>query len=168
MNDFVILTADLSGEVFIALESFRQKYFPVERNFIPAHLTLFHQFPREALSDLCTPREEMPILLSDPFFMGQGFAVNASCEGLSLWRASVLKLPFAFSKQDQNLRRLHVTIQNKNPTVKARKDYEAFLAEWKPLSGMVCGLRQWNYLGGPWSLEKIIPFSGSACSQQKL
>lgn len=104
-------------------------------------------------------KEEILVNFEEPFFMGQGFAVRAECEKLLLWRNSVLALAFSFTKQDQNLQRLHVTVQNKKEAKLAKQDYEAFLGEWKPLSGIVRGFRQWSYLGGPWALERIIPFT---------
>ena len=37
-----ILTAEMDEDSFGWLDRLRRRYFPPERNFLPAHLTLFH------------------------------------------------------------------------------------------------------------------------------
>src|ERR1700743_1038120 len=46
----LILTLKLDGESQAFFDAQRQLYFPPERNFLQAHLTLFHQLPDEYIT----------------------------------------------------------------------------------------------------------------------
>ena len=48
----LILTLRFDGEAFARLDDLRRAHFPPERNQIPAHLTLFHALPGEALEEV--------------------------------------------------------------------------------------------------------------------
>lgn len=155
--DTVILTVDLDEGSFQRLNCLRREFYPAEKNLVPAHVTLFHQFPRQGLGDLPAFPAELVVHFGRVFFMGQGFAVEAQCQDLQIWRKQVLDLPLEFSSQDRSLKKLHVTLQNKESPAKAREDFEAFCQKWSPFTGKIFGLRQWRYLSGPWELERVFP-----------
>src|SRR3712207_5253794 len=46
----LILTLRFDERSFAFLQAQRQRFFPPERNLIPAHLTLFHKLPGEHLA----------------------------------------------------------------------------------------------------------------------
>ena len=48
----LILTLELDERSFAFFGAQRRRYFPPERNFIPAHLTLFHALPGEHLPSI--------------------------------------------------------------------------------------------------------------------
>src|SRR4029453_16066199 len=48
----LILTLQLDERSFAFFDSQRRSYFPPERNFIPAHLTLFHHLPGKHLASI--------------------------------------------------------------------------------------------------------------------
>jgi hypothetical protein len=43
MEPIYILTAEMDDDSFAWLNGLRRAHFPVERNFLPAHLTVFHR-----------------------------------------------------------------------------------------------------------------------------
>jgi len=43
METTYILTAEMDDDSFAWLAGLRRRHFPPERNFLPAHLTLFHR-----------------------------------------------------------------------------------------------------------------------------
>ena len=47
-----ILTADLDDASFDLLDVLRRAHFPPERNFLSAHLTLFHRLSPAQIADL--------------------------------------------------------------------------------------------------------------------
>ena len=46
-SDPFILTLEMDGEAFAALDALRRRYYAQERNQVPAHVTLFYRLPRE-------------------------------------------------------------------------------------------------------------------------
>ena len=42
-----VLTLEMDGESFAALDALRRRYYTPERNLVPAHVTLFHRLPGE-------------------------------------------------------------------------------------------------------------------------
>jgi hypothetical protein len=60
-------------------ERMRQRHFPPDRNFIPAHLTLFHKLPGDAiesitrvLGDLARAQAPIPLEAASLRFLGRG------------------------------------------------------------------------------------------------
>ena len=43
----LVLTLEMDGESFAALDALRRRYYAPERNLVPAHVTLFHRLPAE-------------------------------------------------------------------------------------------------------------------------
>ncbi len=164
----LILTLDLDPASFAALDALRRAHFPSARNFIPAHVTLFHALPgeREAevrahLTDVCG--DIPPLALSFPHlrFLGRGVAVEVRSPPLLALRARLAERwrPW-LTRQDQQPWRPHVTIQNKVPPEEARALFEGLSVGWSLTSGQAQGVRPWRYLGGPWEALEPIPFSG--------
>lgn len=144
-----ILTGRLDPESHRILTALRIEYFPEERNFLEAHVTLFHQAPEEIFTEL-TPDFPLEVKFTEAYFTGQGFAVHAQCPELLEWRKKILGAGYDLTRQDQEGKRLHVTIQNKVPGTKAKADFENFQKIWKPFQGLILGIDVWLYAGGPW------------------
>lgn len=144
------MTALIEKEAIDRLDQLRSAYFPKDRNFLKAHVTLFHAAPLELVSVWNLPAKSLDIEFGEPFFIGKGFAVKARCLELCNWRQSLLNSGLAFTAQDLALRQLHVTIQNKVDPVKAKSDFEKFKQVWTPITSRVIGIETWNYENGPW------------------
>ena len=80
----LILTLKLDAPAFAVLDALRRAHFPAERNFIPAHLTLFHALPgehepaiRRALQLACAATPAPALRFERPVFLGRGVALLA-------------------------------------------------------------------------------------------
>lgn len=163
-----ILTLKLDHAAFEVLNGWRQQHFPPERNFLPAHITLFHALPgeqeekiRQVLSPLCVDSPPLSLLYPSLRFLGRGVAVEVECPELITlrqWLAATWQ-PW-LSNQDRQGYRPHVTIQNKVAPDEARCLYEKLRITWKPFRGWGQGLLLWRYLGGPWELVDAFQFQG--------
>ena len=57
----------MDGESFARFDALRRRYYPPERNLVPAHVTLFHQLPGErgardqGAAAARSPRAQRPI-----------------------------------------------------------------------------------------------------------
>lgn len=153
----IIVTALLGPEDFAWADGLRRAHFPVERNQVPAHITLFHHLPPSALDPLKRllaaearapqPAARMTRLLS----LGQGVALGVESPGLSAVRAHVADaLQGLLMPQDQAAWRPHLTIQNKVAPSAARALLLAMRADFRPRPIAIAGLAAWWYRGGPW------------------
>ena len=156
-----IITAELDEGSHRVLSDLRKAHFPSHINFLDAHLTLFHHLPLELVlhEKLDLPNEPFDVNFSQPFFIGTGTAIEAESEELKILR-SRLALTFSshLTAQDKQLKRFHVTIQNKVRSNVAKQFFEQFKTEWTSMDGKVTGLLIWEYLGGPWKLVETKKF----------
>lgn len=163
MEATFILTAELDADSFAWLDGLRLEHFPPERNFLPAHLTLFHrlscaQIARLYLAEL--PDKPMPILFDAPIPLGFGVAVRICSSGLNRVREAVGSVMGGeFSRQDRQPWRPHVTIQNKVTASTAQQLHRALERSFAARKGSVTGLLVWEYLGGPWESVRRLPFN---------
>jgi 2'-5' RNA ligase len=165
-NAPLVLTLKLDRSTFDRFNTLRQQYFPRERNFLPAHITLFHALPgkqnlpiREKLQTLCSETSTMPLQFSQLRFLGKGVAIECSSSDLVQLQKSLMQSwKNWLTPQDQQNYRPHITIQNKVTPEEARQLYEQMLHNWHPLTGTGEGLLLWYYRGGPWELIEEFPF----------
>ncbi|UBF25683.1 2'-5' RNA ligase family protein [Kovacikia minuta CCNUW1] len=162
----LILTLKLDQSTFDYVDRLRQQHFPPERNFIPAHVTLFHALPgdqeiaiSQTLETLCCQTAKVSLQLPTLRFLGRGVAIDvASPELVQLRQTLANSWSQWLSPQDQQGYRSHITIQNKVSSAEARQLYEQLKAEWQPIKGFGEGLLLWYYLGGPWELANEFSF----------
>ena len=162
----LILTLKLDKRTFDVMNGLRQQHFPPERNFLPAHITLFHALPgeaeraiREHLNVFCRQTPAPLLLFSKLRFLGRGVAIEVDSPELNRLRKQLAAVWSAWlSAQDQQGYRPHVTLQNKTTSEEARRLYEALNAVWPQLEGRGEGLLLWRYLGGPWELVEEFAF----------
>ena len=171
----LILTALFDPASQARFEDLRQRHFPPARNFIPAHLTLFHKLPPDKLESIAATvrREaaacaEMRFRTAGPRSLGRGVAVAIDCPGLA---ALQVRLAAGWgdwlSNQDRQGFRPHVTVQNKVDPATAVQTLEALQKpEALPDGGNVVALRLWEYLGGPWRLLGESPFGINSAPQR--
>lgn len=162
MEPTYILTAELDSDTFTWLDGLRRDHFPVERNLLPAHLTLFHRLSASqvsGLNKLATPTAAVPIECSRILLLGFGVAVQIRSPALEQIRDTVRgAMGGEFSQQDRQKWRAHVTIQNKVTATLAKRLHQELENGFVPRHGRVTGLLVWTYLNGPWRLEKRWPF----------
>lgn len=157
-----ILSAEMDQDSFSWLDDLRRRHFPPERNFLPAHLTLFHRLSADQVTRLsCLELPSAPIELRFERldFLGFGVAVDVRCAELARLRdAARTTMGGEVSRQDSEHWRPHVTVQNKVPADAARRLHRALQSSFSERAGTATGLIVWEYLGGPWKLAECLRF----------
>lgn len=162
--DPLILTLKLDATTFAVLDGLRQAHFPAERNFLPAHVTLFHALPdradvRDVLAAACAGVPAMPLTFPKVRFFGRGVAVDVDAPELLRLRKRLAEAWAAdLTPQDRQPYKPHVTVQNKVSPEAARELFVRLSAAWSPLAGCGEGLLLWHYRGGPWELAEEFAF----------
>jgi len=153
----LIVTLILDERSFSFFNGLRQQHFPPERNYLQAHLTLFHHLParepsiRETLEHTAAQYNTLPLQVIQTAFIGNGVAYKIESKELLQLHAS-LQTAWSQWLTPQDKQRLwpHVTVQNKVPAATARVLYEELTAGYKPFTAYGTGLSVWAYKGGPW------------------
>lgn len=162
MTDLVTLALDAESQRYF--EELRQRHFPPERNFIPAHLTIFHTVPRdawvgEALRDAAAAQPALPITVTGVRSLGKGVAyVLRSPELDRLHRGLVERFREVLTAQDRQPFRAHIVVQNKVTPEAARLLLRELDGEFVERRAWATGLDLWHYLGGPWELVERFAF----------
>lgn len=162
----MILTLKLDVESFAFFDSLRRKHFPAERNFLSAHVTLFHNLPgsfREGIeSDLNELRRRYkPFALCFPAwrFLGRGAAIEIESSDLNRLRDELKNKWLEFlTNQDRQKFKPHITVQNKVAPEAARRLLDELSKEWTSRDGAGIGIELWHYLNGPWKLVREFAF----------
>ena len=164
----LILTAKLPPELHRQFTDLRNEHFPPERNYLEAHVTLFHAIPPQCeaeacgyLSRLVTEVAPLPGSIEGLMPLGGGTAIKlASISLLNLRDEIADHFHGMLTAQDQHRPRLHVTIQNKVTS----KEAKALQAK---LGGTIAqqafsfpGLSLYRYRGGPWEFVRDFVFRG--------
>ncbi|WP_442591369.1 2'-5' RNA ligase family protein [Pedobacter sp. AW31-3R] len=158
----LILTLRMDEASALYFDGLRQLHFPPERNFLKAHLTLFHKLPEDAgllerlsVVDFAGFEMEVTGLIN----LGAGVAFRLESEELLRLRHRLMELfEFGLSAQDSQGFRGHVTVQNKTSPEQARTLLAELSAGFKPFRVQALGLDIWYYLGGPWAHAGYYPF----------
>lgn len=164
MEPTYILTAEMDPESFARLDGLRKLHFPPERNFLPAHLTMFHRLSSAQtvrLDDFKVPGGPVPIQVGPPILLGSGVALRIRSSELERLRTAARQaMGGQFSKQDSQGWRPHVTVQNKVLPDIAKALHRDLTDAFGQRAGAVTALLVWEYLGGPWKLATRFPFLG--------
>lgn len=164
----LILTLKLDEAAFDWLQALRRRWFPPERNLVPAHLTLFHNLPgaeldvvRATLRDACARTGPLTLEGTGPRSLGRGVAFGFRAPELAAFRAGLADAwdPW-LTAQDRQAFRPHVTVQNKVDPEEARALLERLQADGEPFEMIGEGVLLWRYRGGPWEALDEIAFSG--------
>lgn len=164
----LILTLKLDEASFDWLQALRRRWFPPERNIVPAHLTLFHSLPgveldavRRTLSEACAHAGPMTLEGTGPRSLGRGVAYGFRSPELVGFRAGLAQAWESWlTAQDRQAFRPHVTVQNKVEPAQARALLETLQAEWEPFEVVGEGVLVWRYRGGPWEALDELSFTG--------
>ena len=163
----LILTLKLDRESFAFFDALRRKHFPPERNFLAAHVTLFHHLPgnraedfKADLKELCCQSEPFDLRFPALRFLGKGAAVEIESAELNRLRETLKNKWFEFlNNQDRQKFKPHITIQNKVAPEIARRLFDELSENWTSRNGAGIGIELWQYLGGPWRLADEFSFS---------
>ncbi|WP_224996219.1 2'-5' RNA ligase family protein [Cesiribacter sp. SM1] len=167
----LILTLSLDEEASAYFTALRDKHFPPERNFLKAHLTLFHKLTmervmlQETLSELTLQQSQMLLQVAGPQSIGNGVAYKIiSSELQQLHKHLQQKWQPFLSPQDKQKLRPHITIQNKVAPAVARQLQENLAESFSPFTIRGTGLSLWEYLGGPWKHYREFSFQAQPLS----
>ncbi|MEP7130330.1 MAG: 2'-5' RNA ligase family protein [Sphingomicrobium sp.] len=168
MAGALIVTAEIAQGDFSWLEGLRRAHYPVERNQVPAHLTVFHALPPSAETELRArlaqaARSAPPAAnIAGLMDLGGGVAFRVVSPDLDRLREELAAdLHGLLGAQDSFGWRPHVTIQNKVAPKVARTlivDLERGYTA-RPLA--ISGLGLHRYLDGPWETLGVYPFRGA-------
>lgn len=154
----LIVTARLPADLQALADRLRTAHFPPERNFLQAHVTLFHALPgslldevRALLARLSSGTAPVPARLDGIMDLGGGTALRIHSPAMQDMRAEVAEhFHGMLTAQDRGNPRLHITVQNKVLRAEARA-LQAQLAAQVPARDFVfAGFALHHYRGGPW------------------
>jgi len=170
----LILTLALDAATQTRLDALREEHFPPARNYLAAHLTLFHQLPAEEsatiaadLADVCAARGPLSLTASGVLFFGRGVAYGFEAPEVVAVRAELARRWWPWlTAQDRQKLRAHVTVQNKVTPAQARALHAALSADFVPFAATGEALLLWRYLGGPWEPVAAYPFAAETQGRQ--
>jgi hypothetical protein len=162
----LIVTAQIAEKDLEQFDVLRKRHFPSDRNFLRAHLTMFHRLPGEHLEELLlhlarasSHSSAIPADVVGLRHLGGGVAFAIESPELQSTR-SILKSAFApwLNSQDMQRWQPHITIQNKASREAADTLCKELGESFRPHSIEITGLELWHYLGGPWKHEASLNF----------
>ncbi len=152
----LILTLAIDPIAFEYFNTLRQQHFPPARNYLDAHLTLFHALPNEAaIIDVvkATTSLQTTFVFSvvEPVSIGRGVAFKiVSKELVQLHKNFHNAWHQSLTPQDKQTIWPHITVQNKVTTQQAQTLLAALKKDFTPFEATATGLQLWVYMGGPW------------------
>lgn len=163
----LILTLKFDEVSFKLFDELRQKYFPPERNFLSAHITLFHHLPGEELENICQTLKEIcdktgefEIAFTEWRFLGKGSAMTVESAELNILHGKLARnWSDWLTRQDSQKFKPHITVQNKVAPDEAKILFAELSENWEMRIGTAKGLSLWSYLGGHWKLEDEFLFA---------
>ncbi|SEB78991.1 2'-5' RNA ligase family protein [Terriglobus roseus] len=166
-----VLTLALDDEAQDRFESLRQRHFPIARNRIPAHLTLFHTLPETdetvaRLREISGSQAAFSLDMTAPKSIGRGVAYFFDAPSAVLLHRR-LSVAFAehLSAQDRQGFRPHVVVQNKVTPEVAKETLALLLVRFEPIPVRAVGLDLWRYLDGPWEYMQRFSFFGEGAER---
>jgi hypothetical protein len=154
----IIITADMGKTDQAWANGLRRAHFPAERNYVDAHITLFHHLPPSHLAEI---KSRLAVLvqnypaptanLSDVMLLGKAVAFRVdSSELLSLRDELADAFRGLLIPQDQATPKLHITIQNKVEPLVAKALHAHLLESFRSRPFAISGLSAHYYRDGPW------------------
>ena len=163
-----IVTGELPPDILAWADGLRRAHFPPARNWLKAHVTLFHSFAPSLKEELprflaamagefAPPKAEVTGLMD----LGSGTAIALRAPALLTVRGRIADHFWdMLTKQDQGGKKLHITIQNKVTPEAAR----ALQAELGPVvqsrKFAFTGLGLHRYCNPHWEAVGVWPFRG--------
>ena len=155
----LIVTLQMEASACARLSALRREHFPPDRNWLDAHITLFHALPAASIDVVL--RDTAEVAASTPaftlsvdrvLFLGAGVAYAMSSTRATGVRSALAQRWLGLlGPQDRNQRGpLHVTVQNKVLPSTARRLHTELEQGFSPYEIGATGLQVWYYMGGPW------------------
>jgi 2'-5' RNA ligase len=162
----LILTLALDTESQQFFNLLRKLHFPSERNYLDAHLTLFHHLPQgedaiiQTIENYTKQYQKMQIQVTGLRSIGNGVAFSMESSQLQQMHKQLQNdwQPWLIPQDRQKLWP-HITIQNKVKPEEAKKLKETLEQGFEPFSVTGVGLNLFEYLGGPWKFVKEYEFN---------
>ena len=162
----LILTARIADDDLAPFDRLRKAHFPPERNFLHAHLTMFHRLPGEYAGRIVETLERVAALqkpisaqVTGLRHLGAGVAFAiASPELYEVRQALRGAFVVWLNSQDMHKWQPHITIQNKVSRGEADQLFKALQTRFEPRQIRIVGLDLHAYLDGPWRLDKSVTF----------
>lgn len=168
MSAPLIVTAELGAADLAWFDGLRRRHYPVERNRLAAHLTMFHALPamlegelRRRLAALAAELPPPQATVSGLMDLGGGVAYRIVSDDLDAVRVELIDaFRGSLTQQDTHGWRPHVTIQNKVSPKVARTLVTELERDFAPRPLAIAGLAFHHYEGGPWRLGQRYAFRG--------
>jgi hypothetical protein len=134
----------------------RRQHFPASRNYLNAHLTLFHALPDQSLiwddlTQFVKDKQSFDVTAQTIVSLGNGTAIKIVSPELPLLYQKLQKNWFdILTNQDRQKRNFHITIQNKVEPQSAKKLQTDMAQDFEPFRFTIHGIQLWRYLDGPW------------------
>lgn len=167
MHAPLILTLALNDEAEAFFNTLRQQHFPPERNFLKAHLTLFHHLPPDeptilkSIKTVCANEKRFSLHVIEVTSIGRGVAYKVASNNLQrLHKQWQQQWQPWLIPQDKQTLWPHITVQNKVAPQTAQALLQQLQRSFSPFEIQGIGLRLWKYLGGPWELLETFLLEG--------
>jgi hypothetical protein len=159
----LILTLRLDAASQKFFDALRKRYFPAERNYLKAHLTMFHKLPDaiETIDRLNTLSfQQIELQVTGLINLGAGVAYRLESNALNqLHKTLSAEFCDHLSPQDKQGFRAHITIQNKSNPDAANALLKELSSHFQAFTVRALGLDLWYYLGGPWQHKQYFAFA---------
>ena len=149
-----LLVADSDQQRF---DDLRERHFPADRNYVAAHITLFHALPGARVNDVdrsvadAARRPGFDVQVTGVRLLGRGVAFDLHSAELNGVHARLrAQWQQHLTRQDAQPLRAHVTVQNKVAPRVAQALYAELSVSLEPYAVHATGLALWRYRGGPW------------------
>lgn len=155
-NAPLILTLQLDEKSFRFFTTLRQQHFPPERNYLQAHLTLFHHLPHTnevaaAIKNAAAQTPKMDLAVTGVVCTGRGVAYKIENKALiALHKQLQQQWRSVLTPQDAQGLWPHITVQNKVDAATAKALQTQLSASFEPFTAVGTGLSLFIYKGGPW------------------
>jgi 2'-5' RNA ligase len=161
----LILTLTLDNETQTYFNQLREAHFPPERNYLAAHLTLFHHLPPhqpQIIDDiklLVQQNTTLTLQVTEVKSIGNGVAYQLDCPLLLQLHKQLQQQWFDWlTPQDRQKLWPHVTVQNKVSPEQARMLKAQLTEEFEPFTATGLGLSLFEYQNGPWKFISSFDF----------
>lgn len=162
----ILILAALPPDIFAWADGLRRKYYPPERNRLPAHVTLFHGLPPSAAGEVQARLQALAAQLPPPaaqitgiMDLHGGTALRIRSAGMEATHAELAaQLHGIVQQRDRHDLQLHITLQHKVPLAQAR-DLQAQLAKMdyqRSFHFTAFATHRWD--GELWRFERKWPF----------
>ena len=166
----LILSLALAPDDQARLDRLRAAHFPPQRNFLAAHVTMFHHLPGDRLdaiaADLAAAAADtaaFTVRVARLQSLGRGVALALEADPLLRLRTALArKWADRLTAQDSQGYRPHVTIQNKVDPAVAKALLHELSKGFSPWEVAATGLSLWHYRGGPWEAAGSYAFKAGA------